>query len=153
MILLPQTWWRISDPILCQLLPGRGRSHDAKLFQTQASRGASRERESGGEAIREPINAEITARLQATFSENRESDQLDRLLDDPDLRAMAYVMVTTFDRAGREFAEIAEKPELSASSKWMSDPTCYAGACRAVAAVLMGQRLFELEQLAERVKT
>jgi hypothetical protein len=99
------------------------------------------------------INAEITARLQATFSENRESDQLDRLLDDPDLRAMAYVMVTTFDRAGREFAEIAEKPELSASSKWMSDPTCYAGACRAVAAVLMGQRLFELEQLAERVKT
>jgi Arc-like DNA binding domain len=80
------------------------------------------------------INAEITARLQTTFSESGESDHLDRLLDDPDLRAMAYTMLTTFDRAGRM---LAEKPELIAGSKWMLDPACYAGACRAVAAVLI----------------
>ena len=80
------------------------------------------------------INAEVTARLEASLVESK-GDALEQILaGNPELRTMALITIGTLDRAGRSMAQIKGMSE----GEWMQDRTCFRRAVWSIVFALLG---------------
>lgn len=86
-------------------------------------------------AADQSANAAIVAALTNAF---RERDLLDHLLEDPDLRLMAFALIDTFVGGGRMQAEMDGHEDWT-TAQWLADRDCYKTACRSVVAMLTGR--------------